>query len=158
MIFTGYYAKLDQYKNPGLEPIAISGKRPDFYEGYTIAYKNYLETLDKEEIEKDFESYSVGVSHCVLFRYEKSPVSCHRHVLADWLEENFGWNDLYYLFWLWGQGRVKGEIARVLDVVRVEYDFKWSDYNSPRSFGGSCDPYDVCPFNGYNEIGYKELC
>ena len=26
------------------------------------------------------------------------------------------------------------------------------------SFGGSCDPYDVCPFNGYNEMGYGELC
>lgn len=22
----------------------------------------------------------------------------------------------------------------------------------------SCDPYDVCPFNGYNEMGYGELC
>lgn len=123
MIYTGYYAKLNQYKNLGLEPIAISGKRPDFYEGlyysdfaprwetfkkwkdkeitnegYTIEYKDYLETLDKEEIRKDFEPYSVEGSHCVLLCYEKSHDFCHRHVLADWLEENFGWKvDEYYV-------------------------------------------------------------
>jgi hypothetical protein len=39
MIFTGYYAKLNSYKNLGLEPIAISGKRPDFYEG--LYYPNF---------------------------------------------------------------------------------------------------------------------
>lgn len=123
MIFTGYYAKLNQYKNLGLEPIAISGKRPAFYEGlyysdfaprwetfkkwknqeitnegYTIEYKNYLKTLDKEEIRRDFESYNVEGSHCVLLCYEKSHDFCHRHVLADWLEENFGWKvDEYYV-------------------------------------------------------------
>ena len=76
MIFTGYYAKLKFYQEQGLEPIAISGKRPDFYEGlyysdftpryemfqrwknheitnedYTKEYRAYLETLDKEEVE-----------------------------------------------------------------------------------------------------------
>lgn len=123
MIYTGYYAKLNQYKNLGLEPIAISGKRPDFYEGlyysdfaprywmyqrwkdkditnegYTIEYKNYLKTLDKGEVRKDFEPYSAEGRHCVLLCYEKSHDFCHRHVLADWLEENFGWKvDEYYV-------------------------------------------------------------
>lgn len=116
MIFTGYYAKLNQYKNLGLEPIAISGKRPDFYEGlyysdfaprywmyqrwkdkditnegYTEEYKKYLDTLDKEEIRKDFKEYTVEGNDIVLLCYEKSGEFCHRHVLADWLEENFGW-------------------------------------------------------------------
>ena len=123
MIFTGYYAKLNQYKNLGLEPIAISGKRPDFYEGlyypnfaprywmyqrwkdkditnegYTREYKSYLDSLDKEEIEKDFEEFNTSNQHCVLLCYEKSYDFCHRHVLADWLEENFGWKvDEYYV-------------------------------------------------------------
>ena len=116
MIFTGYYAKLNQYKNLGLEPIAISGKRPNFYEGlyypdfaprywmyqrwkdkditnegYTEEYKKYLDTLDKEEIRKDFKEYTVEGNDIVLLCYEKSGEFCHRHVLADWLEENFGW-------------------------------------------------------------------
>ena len=123
MIFTVYYAKLNQYKNLGLEPIAISGKRPNFYEGlyypdfaprywmyqrwkdkditnegYTIEYKNYLNTLDKEEIRKDFESYNGEGNHCILLCYEKPHDFCHRHVLADWLEENFGWKiDEHYI-------------------------------------------------------------
>lgn len=116
MIFTGYYAKLNSYKNLGLEPIAISGKRPDFYEGlyysdfapryemfqrwknkeitnegYVKEYKAYLDTLDKKEIKKDFEQYSKEGKHCILLCYEKSGEFCHRHVLADWLEEMFGW-------------------------------------------------------------------
>ena len=117
MIFTGYYAKLNQYKTLGLEPIAISGKRPNFYEGlyypdfaprywmyqrwkdkditnegYTIEYKNYLNTLNKEEIKKDFEEYYKSmIKNCVLLCYEKSAEFCHRHVLAEWLKEEFGW-------------------------------------------------------------------
>ena len=116
MIFTGYYAKLNQYKNLGLEPIAISGKRPNFYEGlyypdfaprywmyqrwkdkditnegYTEEYKKYLDTLDKEEIRKDFKEYTVEGNDIVLLCYEKSAEFCHRHVLAEWLKEEFGW-------------------------------------------------------------------
>ena len=83
MIYTGYYAKLKKYEELGIEPIAISGKRPDFYEGlyyiefaprydmfqrwkigettnegYTKEYKVYLDTLNKDEIRADFKPYS----------------------------------------------------------------------------------------------------
>lgn len=113
MIYTGYYAKLNSYKNLGLEPIAISGKRPDFYEGlyypdfaprywmyqkwknkeitnegYAQEYKAYLDTLDKEEIMKDFEPYmNDPKKHVILLCYEKPHDFCHRHVLAEWLFE-----------------------------------------------------------------------
>ena len=116
MIFTGYYAKLNQYKNLGLEPIAISGKRPDFYdglyypefaprwetfkkwkdkditnEGYAEEYKKYLDSLDKEEIKKDFKPYmNSPKNHVILLCYEKPSDFCHRHVLAEWLFENLG--------------------------------------------------------------------
>jgi len=115
MIYTGYYAKFKVYKELGIEPIAISGKRPDFYEGlyysdfaprywtyqrwkdkditnegYTIEYKAYLNTLDKKEIAKDFDAYKSTEKDCVLLCYEKPCDFCHRHVLADWIEENFG--------------------------------------------------------------------
>ena len=116
MIFTGYYAKLSQYKNLGLEPIAISGKRPDFYdglyysefaprwetfkkwkdkditnEGYAEEYRKYLDTLDKEEIKKDFKPYmNSPKNHVILLCYEKPSDFCHRHILAKWLFENIG--------------------------------------------------------------------
>ena len=115
MIFTGYYGKLKKYKEFGIEPIAVSGKVPDFYDGltypdfaprynvfqkwkngeidnsqYTQKYKFHLDTLDNDEIKNDFGPYNVEGKDCVLLCYEKSGEFCHRHALADWLEENFG--------------------------------------------------------------------
>ena len=121
MIFTGYYAKTKTYKELGLEPVAISGKVPDFFEGttypdfaprwemfkrwkageitnegYVKEYKAYLNTLNKDDIEFDFKEYNTEKNHCVLLCYEKPHDFCHRHVLADWLEENFGWKIAEY--------------------------------------------------------------
>ena len=115
MIWTGYYAKLKEYEKVGLVPVAISGKVPKFYDGliykefaprwetfkkwkneeisdikYVEEYKKYLDSLDKEEIRFDFDSpHKCG--NMILLCYEKSGDFCHRHALADWLEENFGY-------------------------------------------------------------------
>ena len=122
MIYTGYYAKVKNYKENGIEPVAISGKVPDFFEGttypdfapryetlqrwknkeitnegYTKEYKAYLNTLNKEEVEFDFQPYNTEENDCVLLCYEKSGDFCHRHVLADWLEENFGFKVKEYM-------------------------------------------------------------
>lgn len=116
MIYTGYYAKVKEYKESGLEPVAISGKVPDFFVGltyenfapryemfqrwknklidnsaYVEEYRAHLNTLDKGEIRFDFLPYAENISDCVLLCYEKPEDFCHRHVLADWLEENFGY-------------------------------------------------------------------
>ena len=115
MIYTGYYTNIKKYEEAGLVPIAISGKVPDFYdgltypdfapryemfqkwkngeitnEGYVREYRAYLDTLDKEEIRQDFNSPH-ECNNMILLCYEKSGDFCHRHVLADWLEENFGY-------------------------------------------------------------------
>ena len=36
-MFTGYFAKLKEYKQAGLIPISISGKAPEWYDG--LEYK-----------------------------------------------------------------------------------------------------------------------
>lgn len=115
MIYTGYYANIKKYEEAGLIPVAISGKVPDFYDGltykefaprwntfkkwkngeisnaeYVEEYKKYLNTLDKEDIKMDFDSPN-KCNNMILLCYEKSGDFCHRHVLADWLEENFGY-------------------------------------------------------------------
>lgn len=116
MIYTGYYAKLNKYEEAGLIPVAISGTIPEFYTNrlrysdfaprysffkawrageidnfeYTIMYKDYLDTLDKKEIKEDFDSPH-KCSNMILLCYEKTGDFCHRHILADWLEENFGY-------------------------------------------------------------------
>ena len=114
MIYTGYYAKIKKYEEVGLIPVAISGKVPDFYDGmtypdfapryemfqrwkkgeidnfgYTEEYRKYLNTLDKGEIKQDFDS-PYKCNNMILLCYEKDGEFCHRHILADWLEENMG--------------------------------------------------------------------
>ena len=113
MIYTGYFAKVKQYENAGLTTVSISGKAPSFYKGpeykglaprwqmfndwkkgkidnfgYTKLFNQYLETLDKESVKRALESFGENV---VLLCYEKPGDFCHRHLVADWLESNFGW-------------------------------------------------------------------
>lgn len=115
MIYTGYYANIKKYEEVGLVPVAVSGKVPPFYDGmtypdfaprwpmyrkwkdgiitnaeYAQEYKDYLDTLDKKEIKLDFDSPN-QCNNMILLCYEKSGDFCHRHVLADWLEGNFGY-------------------------------------------------------------------
>ena len=114
MIYTGYYAKLKQYKEKDLYTIAISGKRPDFYRGavwkdfapryitfqkwknkeiddfqYTDEYKTWLNCLNKEQIKNDINMLLNIHNDIIFLCYEKEGF-CHRHILADWIEENLG--------------------------------------------------------------------
>ena len=114
-VYTGYYAKLKKYKENNLYPIAISGKRPDFYTGaywsdfaprykdfiewksgrdgdiqYTEKYRKWLNSLDKQEIRDVLEELENEYKDIIFLCYEKPGDFCHRHTLADWLEENMG--------------------------------------------------------------------
>jgi len=113
MIYTGYFAKLKTYENAGLIPVSIAGKAPNFYKGvqykglaprwemfndwkkgkiddmqYTSIFLQHLETLDKEAVRRALENFGENV---ILLCYEKPGDFCHRHIVADWLEFNFGW-------------------------------------------------------------------
>lgn len=113
MIYTGYYAKLKKYKEDGLYPIAISGKIPDFYGEaywddfapryedflawksgqisdiqYNKKYREWLDSLNKQEIRDVLDE--LKDENIIFLCYEKSGDFCHRHILADWLEENVG--------------------------------------------------------------------
>ena len=113
MIYTGYYARLNEYIDAGLVPISIAGKAPKFYCGYeykTLAPKydffirwkkgeidnfKYVELYNKEVLSKldaidvciDLYNMSNG-NAVVLLCYEKPGDFCHRHIVADWLEKH----------------------------------------------------------------------
>ena len=116
MIYTGYYAKLKKYEEAGLYPVAISGKVPDFYMGvkypvfaprydmfqrwkngtitnedYMKEYKEYLDTLERGTIQADLDPYNAEGSSLIFLCYEKSGDFCHRHILAEWLKDNFNY-------------------------------------------------------------------
>ena len=123
MIYTGYYAKLKKYEKAGLITIAVSGAIPKFYTDrykysdfaprysffkawkdkeisdseYLKMYEDYLNTLDKEEIEFDFKEYNTKEHNCILLCYEKTGDFCHRYTLADWLNKIFGYEVEEYI-------------------------------------------------------------
>jgi len=110
-IYTGYFALLEKYVEAGLNPVSIAGVAPCFYEGrewkhlapYFSTYTKYkngeytefqymdeyipkIEKLDKMELKKQIDS----IPNLILLCYEKEGF-CHRHLLADWLENNLGY-------------------------------------------------------------------
>lgn len=114
-MYTGYFARLKDYKNAGLIPISICGGAPDWYDGYQFKvfapkwaffneWKNgshkgdneyYVEHFNSEVLSKlDYTSILNKLSRfgdlekLVLICYEKPGDFCHRHLVANWLKEH----------------------------------------------------------------------
>ena len=112
MIYTGYFARTKQYTDNGLQVVSIAGKAPDFFKGpkypslapkyemfmdwkkgkidnfdYTRIFKERLNSLDPHAVKRFLTSFDKDV---VLLCYEKPGDFCHRHIVADWIEENLG--------------------------------------------------------------------
>ena len=113
MIYTGYYARLNEYIDAGLVPISIAGKAPKFYCGYEykalapkydffIRWKQgeidnfkYVELYNKEVLSKldaidvRIDLYNTSNGHAVaLLRSEKTGHFRHRHIVADRSEKH----------------------------------------------------------------------
>lgn len=111
MIRTGYFAKVRSYTDRGLIPISISRWSPKWlhipewktvappekllvlskkhmvtHEEYT---RTYLKMLDdnKECILNEFEEFRDR--DCILLCYEGPNEFCHRHLLAEWLNQQY---------------------------------------------------------------------
>ena len=115
MIYTSYFGNL---KNIGDEmvPIAICGKSPNWYHGpeykkLAPKYKFFMEwkenhdnsfyiehfntevlnCLNPDTVVSELEAIRDDVNNCediVLLCYEKPGDFCHRHIVADWLNEH----------------------------------------------------------------------
>ena len=113
MFYTSYYAKIKALPDNAI-PVSIAGKAPNGFNG--IQYKklapkysffsvwkethdnNYyiehfisevLDVLDVKQVVADLESFKKNKdSIIVLVCYEKSGDFCHRHLVANWLNEN----------------------------------------------------------------------
>ena len=113
MIYTTYFAQLRNLPE-NIIPISICGKAPDWYTGLqykklapkydffmewkkTKDYDYYIkcfneQVLDKLNARRVIEDLEFLTSHYVsdiaLICYEKQGDFCHRHLVADWLNEN----------------------------------------------------------------------
>lgn len=117
MVYTSYFAKLKELENHNIIPISICGKAPDWYKGlqykklapkygffmkwkknhdndYYIEHfqKEVLDGLDATEVILDFSrmdyGFNVGENDIALICYEKPSDFCHRHLVAEWLNQN----------------------------------------------------------------------
>lgn len=115
-MYTGYYAKLKNYLADGLCPVSIALKCPDWYHGaeykklapkwsFLSEWKNgshkgdtnyyiknfkemVLDKLDPAQVIKELEGFTgVSSDKIILLCYEKPDDFCHRHLVADWLNE-----------------------------------------------------------------------
>lgn len=117
MIYTSYFAKLKELENHNIVPISICGKAPDWYKGlqykklapkygffmewkrnhdkdYYIKHfqDEVLDGLDATDVILDFSrmdyGFNVGENDIALICYEKPSGFCHRHLVAEWLNQN----------------------------------------------------------------------
>lgn len=120
-MYTGYFAKLNKYLEYSLYPVSIAGKCPDWYHGaeyktlapkwsfysewkngshkgdndyYTKHFKEeVLDKLDPEQVIKELEGFTgTTADKIILLCYEKPDDFCHRHLVADWLNEHY-WSE-----------------------------------------------------------------
>lgn len=116
MIYTSYFAKLKSLPD-NIIPISICGKAPDWYKGlqykklapkygFFMEWKQnhdnefYIEHFKKEvldnltilQVVRDLLDMQINVNmaqkQIALICYEKPTDFCHRHLVADWLNEN----------------------------------------------------------------------
>ena len=117
MIYTSYFAKLKELERNDIIPISICAKAPDWYKGlqykklapkygffmewkknhnndYYIGHfqAEVLDQLNATEIILDFSrlsyGFNVGENDIALICYEKPSDFCHRHLVAEWLNQN----------------------------------------------------------------------
>lgn len=112
LLYTTYFANLKKLPKD-IVSISISGKAPDWYNG--IQYKklapkydffmkwksdhdnnSYIESfnskvlnfLNVSQVLADFTSLTNGAPKVALVCYEKPNDFCHRHLVADWFNQN----------------------------------------------------------------------
>lgn len=108
MIYTSYYAMLNKIPK-NIIPVSIAGKAPDFYKGLEYKklapkypfFKVWKETGDNDYYIRHFQEEVLDKTDVMtvladllrmtnsyeicLLCYEKPGDFCHRHLVADWL-------------------------------------------------------------------------
>ena len=136
-IYTGYFARVKQYRESGLFTISIA-RFNKYYQGaslkllaptpemihepektYIPKYQLILSRLNKQGIIDELTRLSGG-KDCILLCYEKPEDFCHRQLVAKWLGENC-------------EGEYKQVKNQQADLFPVDTQKKQTDKIEPRS-------------------------
>jgi len=109
-IYTSYFAKAKELINAGITPISIAIGPPRWWNGlrytalaptwdmvkgdigrerYIKEYNDILAKLDACAVLMEINSLAKG-NDCALLCWEKPSDFCHRHLAAEWLNDNAG--------------------------------------------------------------------
>ena len=117
MIYTSYFGKIKELEQNNVTPISICGKAPDWYKGLQYKklapkyaffmewkkthdndyyIKNFkeqvLDKLNATDVIGDFSKmdygFNVEENDIALICYEKPEDFCHRHLVAEWLQQS----------------------------------------------------------------------
>lgn len=117
MIYTSYFAKIRELEKNNITPVSICGKAPAWYKGlqykklapkyeFFMEWKQnrdndyYIKCFNEQVLSKlnaidvivDFSrldyGFNVGENDIALICYEKPSDFCHRHLVAEWLNQN----------------------------------------------------------------------
>lgn len=105
-IYTSYWGNAKKLAKEDVEPVAICHGKPKWFNGraedrlaptwpmmqlplerFWTGYREMLESLDPEEIAKAIWDGRKAEA-VALMCYEKDAQECHRHVTAEWFNEN----------------------------------------------------------------------
>ena len=111
-VYTSYFGMKAKIEEEGILPVSIALWKPRWYEGleykkiapkafmlkgeysqeeYIQFYKQWvLSKLSVDEVIEDLERLGDG-KDIALLCYEKPGDFCHRHLFADWMLEQTGW-------------------------------------------------------------------
>ena len=112
-VYTSYFGMKAKIEEVGILPVSIALWKPRWYEGleykkiapkafmlkgeysqeeYVVYYNRFvLDKLDVDEVVKDLERLGDG-KDIALLCYEKPGDFCHRHLFADWMLQQTGWD------------------------------------------------------------------
>jgi len=117
MIYTCYFAKIRELEKNNIAPVSICGKAPAWYKGlqykklapkyeFFMEWKQnrdndyYIKCFNEQVLSKlnaidvivDFSrldyGFNIGENDIALICYEKPSDFCHRHLVAEWLNQN----------------------------------------------------------------------
>lgn len=113
MVFTSYFAKLRALNSKGIVPISIACYKPKWFKGWSaevlaphpdllIQFKTFhneeayadefrgviLANLNPHKVVQDLQKLAGKGKDFALLCYENPTTFCHRHLVADWLNEN----------------------------------------------------------------------
>ena len=108
-IYTSYFARAGQLKRNGIEPICIAVGTPKYFTGcsykrlaprrdmlymneqmYRREFANIMAKLNPQQVLIDLKRLAGRVGNVALCCYEKPSDFCHRHLVAEWLNQSLG--------------------------------------------------------------------